>query len=171
MYNIYSLNNLDGTPFYIGCTIDMHNRYYAHRNCKINIEKYNAVRSIINTGHKLDMQVLKQTEDRELAELLETEYIELYKFRGFNLLNKLSGGFNPPSYKGHKASKETLYKRFINSPLRKPVKQYDKKGNFIAEFEGVREACRITGVDHRSIAQVAGGSLIRRSAGGFIWKY
>lgn len=58
-----------------------------------------------------------------------------------------------------------------HSYLRKQVQQFDKKGNLIAEFEGVRIACKETGIDHRSIAQVAGGSKIRKTAGGFVWRY
>lgn len=53
----------------------------------------------------------------------------------------------------------------------KPVIQIDKSGNEIAQFEGVRIACKETGIDHRSIAQVAGGSKIRKTAGGYLWKY
>lgn len=53
----------------------------------------------------------------------------------------------------------------------KRVQQLDKSENIINEFHGVREACRITKIDHRSIAQVAGGSKIRKTAGGYKWRY
>lgn len=53
----------------------------------------------------------------------------------------------------------------------KAVVQIDKDGNVVAEFEGVRIACRETGIDHRSIAAVAGGSITRKTAGGYYWKY
>ena len=55
--------------------------------------------------------------------------------------------------------------------LRKPVLQIDKNGQLVAEFEGVRIACEKTGIDHRSISQVAVGNPVRKTAGGFIWKY
>jgi group I intron endonuclease len=66
-----------------------------------------------------------------------------------------------------------LQQRLIESKkaLCRPVMQIDKDGRLVAEFEGVRIACKITGIDHRSISQVAAGSVIRKSAGGFIWKY
>lgn len=54
---------------------------------------------------------------------------------------------------------------------RKPVAQIDKTGKVIKIFKGVREACRITKIDHRSIAAVAGGSKIRKTAGGYFWQY
>jgi len=53
----------------------------------------------------------------------------------------------------------------------KKVGKFTKEGVFIEEFKGVREAYRQTGIDHRSIAQVAGGSTVRKSAGGYKWKY
>jgi predicted GIY-YIG superfamily endonuclease len=53
----------------------------------------------------------------------------------------------------------------------KVVQQFDLNDNFIAEFEGVRIAGKETGIDHRSISQVAAGSKIRKTAGGFKWKY
>ena len=53
----------------------------------------------------------------------------------------------------------------------KRVAQLDKKGNIIKIFEGVRIACKLTNIDHRSISQVASGSKIRKTAGGFKWQY
>jgi hypothetical protein len=53
----------------------------------------------------------------------------------------------------------------------KKVFQYTKEGALVSDYGGVREAGRITGIDHRSIAAVAGGSIIRKSAGGYVWKY
>lgn len=53
----------------------------------------------------------------------------------------------------------------------KRVAQYTKGGELVGEFKGVREAGRQTGIDHRSIQQVAAGSKIRKSAGGYKWKY
>lgn len=55
--------------------------------------------------------------------------------------------------------------------LKKKVAQIDKSGKTVAIFDGVRDAGRITGIDHRSISQVAAGSKIRKSAGGFKWNY
>lgn len=53
----------------------------------------------------------------------------------------------------------------------KAVIQLTRDGRELARFGGVREAFRVTGVDHRSIAAVAGGSKIRHTAGGFKWQY
>lgn len=73
-----------------------------------------------------------------------------------------NGGFNPDKLKKLKESKQVLCKK---------VAQISKDGNVVNIFDGVREANRVTGIDHRSISQVASGSKIRKTAGGFKWKY
>ena len=52
---------------------------------------------------------------------------------------------------------------------RKEIHQYTKDGIFVNTFEGVREAYRLTNIDHRSISACA--TFRRPSAGGYIWRY
>ena len=51
----------------------------------------------------------------------------------------------------------------------KPVIQYDKQGNFIAEYCSLRQAKRETGISNGGISENCNGT--RKSAGGFIWKF
>lgn len=67
------------------------------------------------------------------------------------------------SKKGKKISDETRAK------LSKQVCQYDKQGNFIAEYYGASEAERQTDIANSSIIACCKGKL--KSAGGYIWKY
>ena len=53
----------------------------------------------------------------------------------------------------------------------KPVVQLDKKGNFISEFESLREASRRTGIDDASICRCCNHKPGYKSAGGFVWIY
>lgn len=53
----------------------------------------------------------------------------------------------------------------------KPVLQFDKSGNFIAEYESGIEASRKTGINRHDISQCCLGLYHHKSAGGFIWKY
>ena len=55
-----------------------------------------------------------------------------------------------------------------NSPT-KPVLQYSKTGEFIAEYQSIREAERQTGCKSESVCRCCKGN--RKSAGGFIWRY
>ena len=53
----------------------------------------------------------------------------------------------------------------------KPVVQLDKKGNFISEFESLREASRRTGIASTHICNCCNHKPGHYSAGGFIWIY
>lgn len=56
--------------------------------------------------------------------------------------------------------------------LCRPVLQLNASGEVIAEYEGVRIAYAKTGIDHRSISQVAAGTHpTRKRAGGYYWRY
>ncbi len=169
MYSVYRLiNPLDNSTFYVGVTNNIKRRFSQHLRDKKQKEKYAYIKSI---GQKPIIEELKNVDNIELAEFIESEYIDLYKFNGYNLYNKNNGGNNPPSQSGKVFSEERKRKCFEISVLKKRIVQLDKNNNVVAEFEGAREAGRITGIDHRSISQVASGSLIRKSAGGYKWKY
>lgn len=56
------------------------------------------------------------------------------------------------------------------------IQQYDKEGNFIAEYANAKIASHYTGVCQRNILQVSSGDeyktgKVRKQAGGFVWKY
>lgn len=58
----------------------------------------------------------------------------------------------------------------------KEILMFDKEGNYLASFPNSKIAEEITGVCHRNILQVASKDeykpgKIRRTAGGFIWKF
>jgi len=60
--------------------------------------------------------------------------------------------------------------KYTNS-IKKKVYQYDKQGNFIAEYDGVREAERALNLPNDSVGKVCRGVKNRKTAGGFVWKY
>ncbi|MEE3439923.1 NUMOD4 domain-containing protein [Ruminococcus sp.] len=51
----------------------------------------------------------------------------------------------------------------------KPILQFDKKGNFIAEYKSTIEASNKLNISQGNICNCCSG--IRKSAGGYIWKY
>lgn len=53
----------------------------------------------------------------------------------------------------------------------KPVKQYTKDGQFIAEYLSIREAARQTGIDFTYISACCRKYRNQITAGGYIWKY
>ena len=55
-----------------------------------------------------------------------------------------------------------------NSPT-KPVLQFSKTGEFIAEYPSIMDAERHTGCNHENICKCCKGKL--KTCGGFIWRY
>ena len=53
--------------------------------------------------------------------------------------------------------------------MAKPVIQYDLNGNFVAEYFGLNEAQRKTGIQQKDITLVCQGK--RQTAKGYIWQY
>lgn len=56
-----------------------------------------------------------------------------------------------------------------NNPNAQTVRQYDLNHNFIAEYQTMAEASKITGVGQSKISLVSSGK--RKTAGGYIWEY
>jgi predicted GIY-YIG superfamily endonuclease len=172
MNTIYNLTDTkDNSIFYVGVTANPKKRLKDHLICKSNKSKYNKIQSVLSNGFDIKMNVLKEVEDRDLAEFIESEYIDLYSKNGINLLNMNSGGNTPPSKKNKIYTAEQKLNSFVKSPLKKTVYQVDKNDNIVNVFLSTREAGRLTGIDYRSISQVANGSLVRKTAGGFKWLY
>jgi len=137
---------------------------------------------------KIESDLIRKYLD-EGVDLLNLVYQKIYyqydfegNFIGTVISNKLGGKryikTNRLSYLGFVYNTEPVFPKWkvdeyrrAKSVNKKEVHQYSKDGVYVKSFLGVREACRITGIDHRSIAQVAGGSKTRRSAGGFVWSY
>lgn len=55
--------------------------------------------------------------------------------------------------------------------IKREVGQFDKQGNLIATFEGVREAERAMNLPNDTIGKVCRGVKYRKTAKGYIWKY
>lgn len=65
---------------------------------------------------------------------------------------------------------ERISKAHINHPKRsKPVIQYTKEGEFVAEYPSASEAERQTGIKQGNISACCNGKL--KSAGDYYWRY
>jgi len=60
-------------------------------------------------------------------------------------------------------------KNGINNKVSKRVKQYDKEGNFIAEYHSIMEASRKVNINNGSISLCASGKT--KTGRGYVWKY
>ncbi len=73
-----------------------------------------------------------------------------------------------------KKNRENVYadrRSGIVTTIDKPVLQFAKDGEFIAEYFSIAEASRVTGVKSQNISAVANKLPKRKSAGGYIWKF
>lgn len=136
-------------------------------------------------------EILYENLSKEEACFLEQKYIAMYKEGGksYNISDGGEGNWGykftyeqrkrmSESHKGKKQSEETIAKRVAKNTGKKrsdeqkqktskPVIQYTKDMEFIAEYFGTREAERQTGISH--IGCCCNGS--RKTAGGFIWRW
>ena len=55
-----------------------------------------------------------------------------------------------------------------SDPTPRRVNQYTKAGEFIASFESIKDAARVTGASKSHISTCASGK--RKSTGGFVWR-
>lgn len=172
-YTVYALISPENNePYYVGMTVNIRHRIYEHfggkRGCQ---DKSDFINDLKAKGYKPLFSILEQDiEEKEIAESFESKYIAEYRSKGFILFNKNNGGNKPP-IQNRKYTAEEKHNRMLISPLKKAVVQLTKQGVFVTEYLGTREAGRITGIDHRSISQVAAGSKIRKTAGGYKWIY
>lgn len=80
--------------------------------------------------------------------------------------NSAKKRYNTPEGRKHI---EEMWTNDLKMRVSKPVLQFTKCGQFVAEYFGAREASRCTGIVYSSIAECCNGK--RKSAGGFMWKY
>lgn len=65
--------------------------------------------------------------------------------------------------------KRSAESRMNHKSFSNPVVQYTTGGVFLAEYSSIREAERVTGINHSNIGQVCRGK--RKTAGGYLWLY
>lgn len=56
-------------------------------------------------------------------------------------------------------------------PYMKPLLQYNRYGELVGEYESIKEAGRLTGINTANIGQAANPNSKLKSAGGYVWKY
>jgi hypothetical protein len=168
MISIYILieNNI---PVYLGKTNKPNRRLKEHK---------------VNFSKDVSLEVIDEVEEDEWI-FWEKWWIEIFNNWGIQLLNRNKGGGGP--------NQQTEYsKKLIGNKqkgIKKPtvsnklkgqkitwdlgtstaVLQFDKQGNFIAEYKSMGEAYSKTGVPSSAICEVCKEKT--RSAHGYIWLY
>ena len=70
----------------------------------------------------------------------------------------------------YEENKTELIKKKVNKTS-KPVLQYTKSMELVAEYKSAQEAEKITGINQGNISMCCNGRYGYKTAGGFIWKF
>jgi len=168
MIGIYKITS-PINKIYIGQSTNIENRKYYYTSIKCNKQPklYNSLQKYGWEQHKFEI-----IEECSLEQLNEREIYwgQYYDVLGENGLNLRLGDANGV------CSEETKQKIGLtnsrpkpdnfNSNLKKPVLQFDKQGNLIAEYESYHDAKNKTGL---SLTEALRGKA--KTAGGYIFKY
>jgi hypothetical protein len=157
---IYKITNPKG-KVYIGKSKDIEKRfksYYKIWHCSQQIKLFNSLKKYLPENHTFEI-----IEECDIKQLNKREIYYINSFNSLNSgLNLTIGG------DGGTITKESAMLRGLK--IRKPILQYDLKGNFIREFSGAIEAIKFLGRGNsNNINDCARGKYI--STYGYIWLY
>lgn len=147
---IYEIINLINKK-YIGQSIDIEKRWQQHKTSNKNYILYQAFKKY---GLKnFEFKIIEECSQEKLNER-EKYWILYYNSLTPNGYNMTLGGDSC----GHEQ-------------LEKSVQQYNLNGDFIQQFNSIKEAERITGIDNANISACCNHKNHYYAAGGFQWKY
>lgn len=150
---IYKIQNIENNKIYIGQSIDIAQRWREHRSDALT----NRDNSILHLAMQkygefnFSYEIIEECFKEQLDER-EVYWIQYYNSMVPNGYNQTSGGYSGQG-----------------EIFRKPVLQYDLKGNFIQEFESASEAARQLNVFKSNLTAACRGET--KQCGGFQWKY
>lgn len=124
MYYLYTLNDENDIPKYIGVTNDPKERLHGHLNDHSNSAKVKWIESMRKGGNIPKMVICRQTESLQEVLKWEKEEIKRYKYV-YNLTNSTDGGEYPD--------------RTVT------ICAYDMKGNFYGVYSSMTEFCELHG--------------------------
>jgi hypothetical protein len=109
-YKIYTLNDpITNEIRYVGQTIQkLENRLKKHLNAKDKSYRTNWIKNLNNKKLSPTINLVIEADNKEETNKLEMYYINLYKEKGYNLVNMTKGGEGSIGFKHKKSTKEKL---------------------------------------------------------------
>ena len=179
MYTVYQHRNLRNGKSYIGSTsMNPKERWNNGRGYKNQPKIWSDIKES-DWNKDWEHNILGKFEDKQEALKYESFLIAM--------LDSIENGYNTSSYSRGTYKRSDEHRKHISesrigiiftdehrkhiseSKPKKPVLQYSKTGEFIAEYPSTREAEIQTRCNRGNICLCCKGE--RKSCGGFIWKY
>lgn len=184
---VYCATNTINNKSYIGWCIDFKERKASHirdsRN--VNTKFYRAIRKYGVESFEWHI-LFDDLGSYEECKWIEKKMIALFDTynNGYNATLGGDGGFtghnsgqfkkgNVPYYAGKKVPEHIVekFRKADRSKSYTPVAQYDINGEFIREFDSIKNASIVTGVPAQTISHICKGKYLNKSAGKSQWKY
>lgn len=181
---IYKIVNLVNNKFYVGSAIDYNRRLREHKSMLLNN---------VHTNPHLQNSYNKYGKDSFIFEILEVCNAENLIIREQFYIEKLNPQYNilkvAGNSLGYKHTKDSLHKMSVSKLGNKhcvgrilsletkermakakfiKVGQYDLKGNFIDDFNSIKQASEHTGIPKHCIRDCCSGKT--KTGKGYIWK-
>ena len=192
MYTVYAHRNLKNGKSYVGMTSRKPNeRWRSGKGYKNNLKMWNDIQ---NSDWNKDWKhnIIGQFEDKDEALNIEEMFIWLFDStnEGYNISTydrnsyKRTDETRRKNSEAHTGEKHPMYGKHHSEDTKrkmseahkgkiyantKPILQFSKSGELIAEYSSLTEASRQTGCSAPNICDCCKGN--RKSASGFIWKY
>ena len=185
MYTVYAHRNLKNGKSYIGMTSRKPKyRWNNGRGYQRNPKMWSDIQ---NSDWNTDWQheILGKFENKQEALNVEEMFIRLFDStnNGYNTSTYGSGNYKRTEKTKRKMSEANTGKHLSEEHRRKmseahkgkiyantkPILQFSKSGELIAEYPSTHEAERQTGCNQGNICECCKGE--RKSCGGYIWKY
>ena len=141
-------------------------------NCKTNREDTAIAKAVAFALSKVDKMRIPVSEEtrRKISEAKTGEKSHFYgKHHSEESKKKLSEALTGMTFSEEHKKKISESMTGKHNKPQKPVLQFSKDGELIAEYPSIMDAERKTGYKNQSICACCKGK--RKSTGGFIWKY
>jgi group I intron endonuclease len=168
MIGIYKITS-PTCKIYIGQSTNIENRKYYYTSIKCDkqpklfnsLKKYGWEQHVFEIIEECSLEILNE------REIYWGEHYDVLEENGLNLrLGDARGKCSEEMKKKIGKTNSRPKPEKFNSELKKPVLQFDKQGNLIAEYESYHDAKNKTGL---SLTEALRGKA--KTAGGYIFKY
>ena len=192
IYTVYQHRNLKNGKSYVGMTsLEPKKRWNSGKGYKKNSKMWSDIKES-DWNKDWEHNIIGKSEDKQEALNLEEMFIRLFDSTndGYNISTydrnsyKRTDKTRRKNSEAHTGKKNPMYGKHHSEDTKrkmseahkgkiyantKPILQFSKSGELIAEYSSLTEASRQTGFYQSNIYNCCKGE--RKSTGGYIWKY